>query len=686
MNKKRLITYSLLAHINNTGTLTKGLIDIFVPLTKRALAEMNSKKIHSGKNISEIKRTIEDLYSIDIPIPVLKNILNQIAEEVNTEETKKFILYKDGAFSIQDYIFDEFESLIEEKEILIENIERLFQEFCSLNDNNKTEYSSIFEFLDINKTTISRYLSDNHISQKGDDFSIEAQFVSFFKRIPKIYNIIKELYLGSILSSYVEYSTNPINLKVELLFDTNFIISLIDLNTPESTDTCKKLIEIAQHNGYKISVLNDTIEETQRLILRRAEHFHESFLSKKINPEDIYNACDRRGLTKTDLENISDTIQERLAKDFKIITIPNTTKYSNIAKFSKEYKNLQKFRNSKAAALHDATAIYYVKEKRGNKRFKAFENVNCWFVNNAFNVEYNDFSQCNQVFDNDFQPEIIKVDILLNILWLSNPNVGNSLNSDEIINVGLPALISSTLNESLPKNAIIRELDDNIQKYAKDKLSDEQVVRVATRIANKQITSVEKLNKLAQDNKEKFVKRLQLEAEKQKQIENKRVEQIEKIVLDLQKESEKIRKERAELIVQEEKHKKLQQELNESKIKEFEKENKLREFQREKYIDKQLKTWRTKSWIELSIAIIIAVIGLLILFYFSNWSVSKASELFISLKGNIIISFLFSIVAIIFSAIVIKSLFYKYRNQSNIKAFIELINIPDELKEIKPSR
>lgn len=686
MEKARLIAYSLLAHINNTGTLTKGLIDIFIPLVKRTLAKMNSSEIYSGKNISEIQIVVNSLYKIHIPIPVLKNILIQIANEINTQEANRFVLYKDGAFSIQNYVFDEFESLIEEKELLIENVERLFKEFSELNNISKAEYSSIFEFIDINKTTISKYLNDNFKSNKQNDYSLEAQFVSFFKRIPKIYGVIKELYLGSILSSYIEYSTNPIKLKVEILLDTNFIISLIDLNTPESTDTCRKLIEIAQHNGYKISVLNDTIEETQRLLLRRAEHFNESFLTKKVNPEDIYNACDRRNLTKTDLENISDKLPETLNNDFGIFIVPNTTKYSNIAKFSQEYKNLQRFRNNKAAALHDATAIYYVREKRGNKKYKAFENVNCWFVNNAFNAEYHDFSRCEKVFENGFQPEIIKVDVLLNILWLSNPNVGKNLNSEDIISVGLPALISSTLNESLPKNAIIRELDDNIQKYAKETLCDEQIVRVATRIANKQITNIENLNKLAQEDKEKFVKRLQSEAEKQKKLENKRVEQIEKIVRDLQKESEELRNERAGFNSQTQEHETLKDELDASKAREIEKENTIRELKREQLIEKQLKKWRGKSWLELIISISLAVIAILVLLYFSDWNINQATILFTSLKTNIIISFILTLFAVVFSGVVIKTLFNKYRNTSNIKSFIELIKIPDELKEIKPSR
>ncbi|MEE4198845.1 MAG: hypothetical protein V2I54_14490 [Bacteroidales bacterium] len=684
MDKNRLITYSLLAHINNSGILVKGLMDIFVPLTKRALSKMNKEGIFSGKNISEIQKIIIELYTIDIPVPVLRNILKQISQDLNTEDNKKFVLYNDDAFSIQNYVFDEFELLVEEKKILINEVENLFKEFCKVSNIQKEEYSSIFAFIDKNKVSITKYLSENSVQEEIEDYSTEAQFIDFFKKIPKIYNIIKELYLGSILSTYIEYSTNPIKSEVELLLDTNFIISLIDLNTPESTHSCRKLIEIAKHNGYKLSVLKDTIEEAKRLLLRRAEYFNESFLTKKVNPEDIYNACDRRNLTKTDLEAIADNLQNELNEKYEIYIVPVTNKYVNKAKFSKEYKNLKEFRNSNSAALHDATAIYYVREKRENKRIKAFENVNCWFVNNAINSEYNDFSQCEKVFKNGYQPEIIKVDILLNILWLSNPNAGKQIDGDEIVNVGLSTLVSSTLNESLPKNAIIRELDDNIQKYSGDTLSDEQIVRVATRIANKQIKDIEELNKIAKENKEDFVKRLEVESEKQKELENKRISQIEKIISDLQEESSKIRKQRVDIDSKNNKINDLEKKLKEARKKELEKENEIRKIRRKNFIQKKVRKWRNSSWIEFSISIFLLLIGIIGLLYFSNWNWNEVQRLMSLLKKNVLISSIIAFLGFIFNLFVITSLYNKYRNQANIKSFKEQIEIPDEYQEIIP--
>ncbi|MBC8882886.1 hypothetical protein H9X57_04385 [Flavobacterium piscinae] len=130
MNKERAITYSLLSHIRNKGTLIKGPLDIFKPLVQRIISKMNSKGIFSGKSISEIKSEFDNEYKIDIPIPVLKTILNQIAKDLNSKEKTVFVLYNDYSFSISEYIFLDYENDIIEKETIVNEIELLFQKFC----------------------------------------------------------------------------------------------------------------------------------------------------------------------------------------------------------------------------------------------------------------------------------------------------------------------------------------------------------------------------------------------------------------------------------------------------------------------------------------------------------------------------------------------------------------------------
>jgi hypothetical protein len=428
MTENRAITYSLLAHVRNSGTLIKGPLDPFIPLIKRALFKLNEKGILSGKSIKEIHDIANELYTIDFPLPVLKLILEEIAKEVNIENQLNFQLYKDGAFALKNYYFEEFEEKIQESKREVETLEKLYIDFNRVNNTEQKDKITIFEFIDKNKISISKYLSNsNHTN--GKDYTVEAQFVEYFRKIPDVFDIIRNIYLGSIISSYLEYKTENLKEEVELVFDTNFLISLLDLNTPEATHTCNKLIEVCENLGYKFTILNDTIEETKGLILKKAEYFSNSVLSKRINPEDIYNACERRNLNRNDLERIVDNLEDTFySKGINIV--PNTDKYKNKAKFSQEYEGFKKFRSSHYAALHDATVIYYVRDRR-TKKIKEFEKVNCWFVNNS--ITHDTEEQRESVSNNEYQSETIRADELLNILWLANPSLTQGLDSNIIL-------------------------------------------------------------------------------------------------------------------------------------------------------------------------------------------------------------------------------------------------------------
>ncbi len=189
MNKDRALTYSLLAHIRNNGTLIKGPLDIFKPLVKRVISLMNDKGIYSGKSTMEIKLEFEKLYDIDIPIPVLNNILKQIAQDVNSKEKKSFELYRDNSFNIVKYTFLDYEETISKKETAINDIENLFQKFCESSDFKIENTTSIFKFIERNKFELSKYFSNSSSIDK-DDFTAEAQFVRFFRKIPTVYNKI----------------------------------------------------------------------------------------------------------------------------------------------------------------------------------------------------------------------------------------------------------------------------------------------------------------------------------------------------------------------------------------------------------------------------------------------------------------------------------------------------------------
>ncbi len=673
MNKERAITYSLLAHIRNTGDLANGPIDIFVPLIKRAISKMNAQGIYQGKSILEIKEVTDELYKIDFPIPVLNKILGEICKEVNDDEVTRFVLHKDLSFSINQYTFDEFEEVIMEQEKGINEIEELFQKFCETSELEVKNSDSIFQFIEKNKFNLSKYISNNQ-EVNGNDYNAEAQFIDFFKRIPTIYEKIKNIYLGSIISGYIEYDADEAKKEIKLLLDTNFVVGLLDLNTPESTHTCRTLINIAQKQGYKTLVLKDTLEETNNLLENKANYFDKSFLQKKVNSEDVYNACERRGLSKSDLERIADNLETSVS-DFGVHLIPYTKKLKNEAKFTDDYKFLQTIRNTKMAALHDATALLYVKKERENKRIKNFDNVSAWFVNNSSTIEGDSF-----FLRGGYQPETIKADDLLNILWLSNPQINESIKTDDLAEIGLTSTIAITLKKGLPKSKILRELDDNIHKYAKETISDADVLRVATRITNKQLKDIEKLNQLAENDKVKFVKRLEEEAKKQKRLEEVRLKSFEKAFADFSAKAEEIDKIKKEFIAKKDNADSKVIDLEKKLLKE---KNTTREIKRETWINKEIYKWRRKSWILFVIALLIFIALFLYLLNASSWDLNQAILRFKTWQNDFIIGNILSIGSFIFMAIVLYLIKDKYWNHSNIKSYRESLKIPKDLREIK---
>lgn len=692
---KKAIAYSLLAHVKTSGTLSDGPMDIFIPLVKKGLHFMNiNKGQYKGESIAEIRKIIEEHYSIDIPIPVLKSILKKIANDINKEE-KIFELYQDNGFWIKDYVFEDFDEHIEKSKKEIFVLQDMFKEFCKINNVEYNENSCIIKFIEKNKASISYYLANTKKSN-GNDFTVAASFVDYFRKYPQIYAQIRNLYLGSILTCYLGYEPVNANMEVTLLLDTNFIVSLLDLNTEESTHTCNKLLDICLKLGYKFKVLKDTIEETRALLAFKSNNYDKEVITKYINREDIYNACERKKLNSVDLDRISDNLESTLLEK-SVITIPNTDKLRNKAKISKEYSILKKYRNTDKAALHDAMALIYVKNLRG-KRTRDFEKINCWFVNNAIShdIDNEGIDALLNSEDNGFQPEVIKADDLLNILWLSKPSVNLELANNDLVDMGLTSLVAFTLNESLPKARIIKELDENIQKYRKTNFSDRDVLLLATRIANRQVQNVENLNDLAKKDSDKFADKIKEEARKQEALEKERAAKFDKLFKDL---SDRIvelgeRRKRVEENLTVQKDEEVKQKTIESqkiidekdrKIAQLKKENIQIENKRRKklsddYINKELSIWRRKAWIWAGVCLFIFIAAIIWLILECRGNFSEVDSKIKEFSQNSIIAGGLTIFMFIINSFVTKALYDRYHNYSNIENYKRSIEIPDEYK------
>lgn len=538
MENNKIVTYSLLAHINNSGIGITDFSDIFVPLIKRVISKMNDEGHNKGKDVGEIKHKVDQTYFLDVPYPFLKKIVRRIANEVNKGDEIKFQVYNDSSFIIKDFVFAEYEDTILRQEKDVRDIEELYHQFLQISNVNIETQPSIFEYIDKNRASLSRYFVSSAENQTEIDFSLQAKFINSFKDNATIYAILRKIYIGSIISSYLEFETEGKGLKegIEFVLDTNFLIGLLDLTTVESTHTCSKILDACKNLGYRMSVLDYTIEETKELLHRTAENYGEVFLVKRIHPNSIYNACDRRNLSQTDLQRMAANLESTILHDFGVFIVSDTQKLRNEAKYSAEYDMFKKIRINEWSALHDATTVKYVQHRRG-KRVKDFYEAKCWFVTNPHH-------ELRFLSKDGFVPEIISAEDLVNILWLTNPNLKANMNVNDLSEIGLSRLVSSTLSASLPSVRILKELDQNIQKYAKDNISDKEIIRVAKRIANKTNANLEELNQIASKDSGEFVRRLQEEAKKEETETARFEEKLKSLILKIKQQVEERAKER----------------------------------------------------------------------------------------------------------------------------------------------
>src|SRR5258708_8888554 len=359
---KRIVTYSLLAHINNKSQgENSGFEDIFIPLIKRALSKMCAGGQYKGNDINDIKRHIDELYGLEMPEAILKKMLSRIEREMNRDEYGRVNFYSGGSFIINEFVFDEYENEIAKRNRELEGLQKIYDSFLRTQGIENGSLS-IFHFVELHKVSLGKYIRKKYPMENQDN-TIEARFVDFIRSIDEYYSILQSVYIGSIISTYLEYTPVQVKKNVEMVLDTNFIISLLDLNTLSSTSNCQRLLQIGGVLGYKFTMLAITIREIDQLLKKKADQYDSDFLSKLVDPEDIYNACKRRNLSKTDLETIRANVEREIEK-FGIIIIPHTEKYENRAKHSQEYERLKGKRNSAFPALHNSTCAAYLKNKR----------------------------------------------------------------------------------------------------------------------------------------------------------------------------------------------------------------------------------------------------------------------------------------------------------------------------------
>lgn len=477
---KLTLTYALLGHYKEScKNANKSIWEIYLPIIKKALNdyfighEISDVK---GRAITELQKKIFELFEINFPIPVLLECLLQLQEEINDES--KFILYSDNSFVIKASAFENVDALIKETEVEMAVLESDFDSFCQLH-KVKCDFNKLLEF--INTMQIEMFTEGN--VNLMDINNIVPLYINTRKNNKEIFEIISHIYTGGLLSSYLTHKIKQPVTRVELLIDTNFFISLIDLNTEDAYTTCQDLHAYCKDMGFYMTILPTTVEQIKILLSNRITDFENKDYFGTIKTADVFAACKRRGLDKTALELIRSKIGDYLKKyDITMLLPAQIQAITDSAKKSDVYKLLKEKRYNNESALNDAVAIEYVNSRRG-KNCTTFADVQCWFLHNSYGSFYYDPGS------SVVKRTSISASELLTMLWMSNPAQIDSL---KLSRVGLTAYVTKYMEQHMPSDNTLKAIRKRaIMAIEAGDVKEEDLYSLCTRMSEGSLTQEE---------------------------------------------------------------------------------------------------------------------------------------------------------------------------------------------------
>lgn len=476
VNENLLATYSLLSFIRESfGDDSKeSLLAVFVPLVKAALVRKlkeNQGREYKGKDYSEIKEMIHQSFEIEIPIPVLVNLLPLVQAEAGAD----FQLFGDHSFIIKPGCLSNIEEEYKQKKEDIKYLKRNYKDYCK-GLGVTFDFDELINFIQDQQ---NRIFSKTRSIIDQQNYHVSKYVHDIIKKQNRYYDIICSIYFGGLIGSYYKFEINNRVFDTSLLIDTNFYISLINLNTEEAYETCKQLFDISVPMGFQYYILETTIYQIELLLSNRANRVKSKQFIAAVDDSDILTACQRRGIGREALEAYKDNLRTDLStKGITIIYNAQIRDLIDSAKGSPDLERLTELRGSKESAINDIVAKKYVEYKRKDKAMTEFADVPCWFLNNSFTLNKRELNLPV------WQRINITASDLLTLLWLANPSQKNLNNSKTLAITSLSANVIKYRSDRLPSHRQLDLLQDRIAKLQTEgKVEQKDIAHLCIRMS-----------------------------------------------------------------------------------------------------------------------------------------------------------------------------------------------------------
>lgn len=492
-NKENILTgYCFLAALTeNQNDLYN---QVYIPICKRALSlYCLGGKTHG--TASDIKSIIASEYGIDVPVVIIKKLINASFKSLPNKARKKynFTIFQNGEmFEIQKFAFSDLEIQYKKGQRNAKALEKAFETYLESNEIETNTLPIFARFLDKNKRHLASFFKNTgNINGDNVDESY-IHHVAFLEHIEtnnhELFEIAKGLFIGSIVASFLESGINlePKFESNEVYYiDTPIVLRALDLQKEEETQPIVELINIIKNTGGKVKILSITINEISSVISNAIGNYNTTVPTSTIN-----EACLRLGKNKAWLITYNGKLEENILTTLQIEkeTIPNSFIEKN--QISPDVKALQERRIRKGNALHDVICYLYIRQQRGNT-ISLFQKAKFWFLTN--NTELLRFNR--ELNRNSDITEIVMPDALTGLLWLKNPS---SL-IEKVKSVGLSELMAVTLNEEIASKELITDFETTIKSL--ENVSQEDYITLLESVAHESAKKIEQFNEIAEKDK-----------------------------------------------------------------------------------------------------------------------------------------------------------------------------------------
>lgn len=547
-------------------------IDCFCPFVIKSFSEKQFL------NPASIQKIISEKFNLDIPLHVLNSILTRLM-------AKKHISKRKNGYELtgmgKGYLnkFETDKDVDRRINALIQDMKLFFSEKGAYLDSEEIQ-NLIYVFLNRNIKPLIEFVNPSsscklNIPRLDGNESILAEYiVNAEEHKPEYYNTLHDMVLGSIISVvvYAKESSQIIetenkSFKCEIFLDTNFILSVLGLHTPEFNDPAKELFSLLKKYEFDLKVFNFTTNEISRVIgayVKERKNY-----PKNIKINSLYSSLAKKGWERSDAMDFVSNLELTLNNEGIEIEHTKLDMHTyepdnkKLRMFISRYKPLQE----EISQNHDLAAIQKVKEKRGREIRKIEDSIALFLTSDNRLSQFN-FIEMGHKEDGTIC-EVISDKLLTNILWLKDPNANVSLKAiieshsrDLFINKSIWNKFRSVLQKLVEKHKV---KDDDVsmllyQSYIEPVLreyDDEDINKIDEEFVLKEVEKAaankeKHTEDLLKETEEKFTERMKEEVSK---VKKETEEEISKVKRESMEEISRIKTESEEKISEMEKEK-----------------------------------------------------------------------------------------------------------------------------------